>query len=158
MERIQKQLIDSIKNAILSLEKELEEAEAVGIMGSIARGDFNEKSDIDIFVIVKEMKPGSNTERLWWNRINRVLKEFKRDITVIVYTVKALKKISNWYVLRLASEGILIYDKGNIKELFAKIIRTAKEAGLVERKIGTHKVWSAPDLEPGERLILEVKD
>ena len=87
-----------------------------------------------------------------------MLREFRRDITVLVYSIKGLKKIINWYVLRLASEGIVIYDKGGVKDLFNKIIAAAREAGLVEKEIGGHKVWSAETLEFGQRLVVEVKD
>lgn len=150
--------ISEVEKAILSLGEKLEEAEAVGIMGSLARGDLHKHSDIDVFVVVKERKPDCDVDRIWWNRINKALRKFRRDVTVITYSVNGLRRISNWYVLRLASEGVLIYDKGGIKELFDRIIKTAREAGLVERKIGTRKVWSAENLKPGERLILEVKD
>lgn len=150
--------IDGIRAAILSLGDKLEETEAIGICGSLARGDFHEKSDIDIFVVVKERNLGMDIDRIWWDRINEVLKEYRRDITVLVYSIKGLKKIITWYVLRLASEGILIYDKGGIKELFAKIIDAARKAGLVEKKIGNHRVWSAPKLKIGERLVVGVKD
>jgi len=148
----------TIKEAILSLGKQLEEVEAVGIMGSMARGDFDEHSDIDVFVVVKERRSGCDLDRIWWKRIRDALEKFRRDVTVITYSVKGLKEISNWYVLRLASEGVLIYDKGGIRELFDKIIKTAHEAGLVERKIGNHRVWSAKDLKPGQKLVLKVRD
>jgi len=147
-----------IKEAILSLREKLEEAEAIGVMGSMARGDCDEHSDIDIFVVVKERKPGCDVDRIWWKRIKEALKGFRRDVTVITYSVKGLKSISSWYVLRLASEGALIYDRGGIKGLFDRIIKTAREAGLVERKIGNHKVWSAKNLRAGQKLMLEVKD
>ena len=46
--------IEKVKEALLSLGDKLTEAEAIGICGSLARGDFDDKSDIDIFVIVKQ--------------------------------------------------------------------------------------------------------
>jgi predicted nucleotidyltransferase len=134
---------------------DLEEAEAVGIVGSIARGDFTKKSDIDVFVVVKEKK--EDTDGIWWRKISKSLGELGRDVTVIVYSVEGLKRIINWYVLRLASDGIIIYDRGGIKELFGRIIETAHRAGLVEKTIGGYKVWSAEKLNVGEELILEVK-
>jgi len=109
----------------------------------MARGDFGEYSDIDIFVVVSEKKPGCDMDRIWWKRMKDALKEFRRDVTVITYSVQGIKSISNWYVLRLASEGVLVYDKGGIKELFDKIIEVARNTGLVEKSIGNHKVWSA---------------
>jgi predicted nucleotidyltransferase len=150
--------LSAVQEAILSLGEQLKEVEAIGIMGSLARGDFNEYSDIDVFVIVKERRPCYDADRIWWDRIKEALSKFQRDVTVITYSVRGLKCISNWYVLRLASEGILIYDKGGIRELFEKIIKTAREAGLEEKKIGNHRVWSAKNLKLGQRLVLEVKD
>jgi len=151
--------ISEVKEAILSLGEKLNEVEAIGIMGSLARGDFDEKSDIDVFVVVKEKIPGTDVERAWWERINDVLSKFKRDVTVILYSVKGLKRISNWYVLRLASEGVLLYDRGGIKDLFKKIVETARRAGLEEREAGgKRKIWVAKNLKLRERLILEVDD
>ena len=148
--------VKKVRDALLSLGNKLDEAEAIGICGSLARGDFNDKSDIDIFVIVKDGTSGM--DRMWWDRINDVLKGFRRDITVLVYPIKALRRIINWYVLRLASEGIFVYDKGPVKDLFGKIIAAARIAGLVEKEIDGRKVWSAKNLKLGEKLIVEVKD
>lgn len=150
--------LSEVKEAILSLGEVLSEAEAVGIMGSLARGDFNERSDIDVFVVVKERRSDYDVDRTWWEKMHDVLSKFRRDITVIVYSIEGLKKILNWYVLRLASEGIIVYDKGGIKLLFNKIIETARNAGLVEREVGTHRVWSAKNLRLGEEFVLEVKE
>lgn len=135
----------------------LEETEAIGICGSLAREGrlSSERSDIDIFVVLK--KKGPDADRIWWNRINTTLRNFGRDITVLVYTVKGLRRISNWYVLRLATEGILVFDKGDIAELFNRIVEAAKQAGLVQRRVGDSWVWSAPELKLGEVLEFQVE-
>jgi len=149
-------ILKKVKKAILSLDDELEEAEAVGVFGSLARGkDFSARSDIDIFVIVREKKPGVETDKLWWKRIKRALRELERDVTVLVYTVKGLERISNWYVLRLASEGILVFDKGDIRELFQRITEAAREAGMVEERIGDRQFWVLEGLQLGE--VVEVQ-
>jgi len=146
---------EKIGKAILSLGKKLEDAVAIGVCGSLARGDFHERSDIDIFVIVKERLVD---DRIWWDRISDVLQDFGRDVTVLVYTVEGLKRIITWYVLRLASEGVLVYDRGDIRGLFNRIISAAKEAGLVEVQIGDYKVWSVKNLKFAQRLTLEVRE
>lgn len=149
--------IEEVKEALLALGDELQEAEAVGIFGSLVRGDFSPTSDIDIFVVVKEDERGClEVDDLWWRRIRDALSKFQRDVTVLVYSTEGLRKISNWYVLRLASDGILVFDQGNIRELFDKILEVAKKAGLRQVKRGKHWVWSAPDLKLGEVLELEV--
>lgn len=159
MKKIEKNItIEKIRDEILSLGNEIEEAEAIGICGSFTRKDFNERSDLDVFVILKDGKYDNNIEMFWWKRIKKALKIFRRDVTVFVYTIKDLKKIINWYVLRIASDGILIYDKGNVKELFKKIIRAARDAGLVEKVRGNYKVWSAPKIKIGENLVVELKE
>jgi len=150
--------VQEVRKAILSLGKRLEGAEAIGICGSLARGDFHERSDIDIFVVVKEKLADVDVDRIWWDRISDALKDFGRDVTVLVYTTEALKRIITWYVLRLASEAILVYDRAGVESLFKRIIATAKKAGLVEREMGTRKVWSAKNLKIGQRLTLELKE
>ncbi len=149
--------IESVKEAIYSLGKELEEVESICIIGSLARKvDFDiKKSDIDIVVIVD--RKDRDVDMIWYQRINKVLREFNRNITVLVYSLQGLKNISNWYVLRLASEGVVIFDKGNINELFAKIIQSAKDAGLVEEEIGNQRVWKAKGLKLGDIIEVKVK-
>ena len=57
--------------------------------GSLARDDFHERSDIDIFVIVKERLVD---DRIWWDRRSDVLQDFGRDVTVLIYR-RGLKKL-----------------------------------------------------------------
>lgn len=147
------ELHKEIKSAILKTD--LSNALAIGLFGSLARGDFSERSDIDIFVVVE--KKTTDTDFFWSKKIKEALKSCDRDVTVIVYSVKGLKEVNNWYVLRLASEGIIFYDQGNIKELFDKIIKAAKEAGLKEIKRGDSSVWSIDRaLKKGETFEVKV--
>jgi hypothetical protein len=144
-------MLESVKQALLSLGDELREAEGVGICGSLARGyDFGETSDIDVFVVVSEKKPDGETDRLWWRRINQALVDFDRDVTVLVYSLKGLRKISHWYVLRLASEGVLVFDAGKVRALFDQIKRAARQAGLIEEWFEGQRIWKFPDLRLGE--------
>jgi len=150
--------IEEVKEALLSLGDVLQEAEAIGIFGSLARGDFSPRSDIYIFVVVKRKRKGIEDDELWWHRINDALRKFERDVTVLVFSVEALRKIAGWDVLRLATDGIFAFDKGNIEELFRKIVDAARKPGLVQVKRGKHWVWSAPWLKFGELLEFEVED
>ncbi|MFQ6014547.1 MAG: nucleotidyltransferase domain-containing protein, partial [Anaerolineae bacterium] len=126
--------IDEVKEALLSIGDALQEAEAVGIFGSLARGDFSPRSDIDVFVVVTKKGKGIEVDELWWHRINDVLRKFQRDVTVLVYSTEALRRIAGWDVLRLATDGVFVFDRGNIEELFHKIVEAAKKAGLVQVK------------------------
>lgn len=60
------------------------------------------------------------------------------------------------FQLQLFYERAIIYDKSGIRGLFAKIIKAAKEAGLVEEEMPSgRKVWVARGLKFGK--VLEVK-
>lgn len=137
--------IEGVKEALLSLGDALNEAEAIGVFGSLARGiGFTEHSDIDVFVVLKEAKPGFETDYLWHRRISDALARFGRDVTVLIYTVGDLKAILGWYTLRLAAEGIILFDKGGVQGIFNCMVRAAEQAGLVRKPIDDTWVWSTP--------------
>ena len=140
--------MEHVKETLLSsLGDDLQEAEALGICGSLARGTgFSGRSDIDVFIIVREKEAEGITDKRWWHRIQRALEPFGRDVTVLVYSVAGLKAVSNWYVLRLAAEGVLIHDQADIARLFEQIVQAARQAGLVQETIGDRLVWTvSPD-------------
>ncbi|NWF93007.1 MAG: nucleotidyltransferase domain-containing protein [Syntrophaceae bacterium] len=152
-------LLEEVKKTILDSKLSFRDIEAIGVCGSLARGDFSSKSDIDIFIVI----PDSFSEREVWLQWNRILREelkvFQRDITVLVYSLRSLKEVSSWYVLRLASEGKLIYDRnGKVEELFEKIVQTAKNSGLVEEEIHGHRYWVKKDIRIGETFEVSVSE
>ena len=140
--------LERVKEVLLSsLGDDLQKAEALGVFGSLARGrDFSAHSDIDIFVVVQQKDPGVASDKWWWKRIKRALEPFERDVTVLVYTVRGLKAVSNWYVLRLAAEGILLHDQGGIARLLERIVEAARQANLVQESINGLMVWT---VKPG---------
>jgi len=141
--------VEGVKNAILLLGEELQQAEAIAIIGSLARGKITPRSDIDILVVVKEK------HIQWYERIRKALAKFEREVTVLVYPRKALENISSWYVLRVAAEGIIIFDQGNIADLFRRIVEAAYKAGLIQEKLGDVYIWTCPGIKFGQ--IIEVK-
>jgi predicted nucleotidyltransferase len=151
--------LERVKQVLLtSLGDSLQEAEALGICGSLARGtDFSERSDIDVFVIVQEKEPGGATDKRWWQRIQRVLEPFGRDVTVLVYSVAGLRAVSNWYVLRLVAEGVLIHDQADIAHLFEQIQQAAHQAGLVQEMIGDRLVWTLSPERGGAPIEVTLK-
>jgi len=147
--------VEGVKNAILLLGEELQQAEAIAIIGSLARGKITPRSDIDILVVVKEKHPGVEMDIQWYERIRKALAKFEREVTVLVYPRKALENISSWYVLRVAAEGIIIFDQGNIADLFRRIVEAAYKAGLIQEKLGDVYIWTCPGIKFGQ--IIEVK-
>ncbi|MBI4770528.1 MAG: hypothetical protein HY784_09010 [Chloroflexi bacterium] len=74
-----------------------------------------------MFVVLREKEPASATDRRWWQWVKQALEPFERDVTVLVYTLASLRHVANWYVLRLAQEGSLVYDRANVTGLFSQI-------------------------------------
>lgn len=152
-------ILNKLEKTILSSKDILEETEAVGVLGSLARDDFNERSDVDIFVVLKDDMQGMDQDMYWYEKMRGVMRDIDRRLSVFVYTVQSLKDICCWYVLRLASEGVLIHDKANIKGLFRKIVQTAIDAGLEEKELDGRKYWDGSKvIKLGERFELRVID
>jgi len=101
----------------------------------------------------------NETNGIWYKRVKEVLRKYQRDVTVLVYTIQALRNICSWYVLRLTSEGIVVYDKGELKELFRKILKAADEAGLEQQRRGNSWVWTTKrKIKIGEIIRVEVME
>jgi len=151
--------LNQVKSDIASAMDLLSGAEGVGICGSLARGEFTEKSDIDIFVVLNQRELSEKDHRFWITLIRKVLDDYDREISVVIYTISGLVKISNWYVLRLATEGILAYDRaGRVETLFKKILDEAKKAGLIQKEIGGRKVWTKEPIRIGEVFKVELDE
>lgn len=150
--------LERVKETLLrALDDRLEEVEALGVFGSLARGhDFGERSDIDVFVIVREKAPAGASDQRWWQRVKQALEPFERDVTVLVYTLASLRSVANWYVLRMASEGSLIYDRADIAGLFGQIVKNAERAGLIEETIDARRVWSLRPEQVGQPLEISL--
>lgn len=85
------------------------------LFGSVARGDFNKDSDIDIFI---------DTEKNTEEEANRILSLFKQSEIQRKWEIKGLKneisikigKLKEWNLRRnIISDGILLY--GKLKEM-----------------------------------------
>jgi predicted nucleotidyltransferase len=149
------EILARVKKALSGMEAHLPSIVALGIFGSLARGDFREKSDIDIFLVVEKGEITLEEEIDYRQKLKTSLKELGRDITLMVIPSEAIKKIDNWYILRLAKDAILLFDKGNISSLFQRILIRAREAGLGERKIDGTRVWCIEGkFKPGQ--VVEV--
>ncbi|MEW6558399.1 MAG: nucleotidyltransferase domain-containing protein [Elusimicrobiota bacterium] len=160
-------IIEKVKQEILNLGALLTEVEAIGIIGSLASGNFvPEKSDIDILVVLDDLPKESWEEGgkalNWTYRIQNLLsKKCDRRVTVIITCIEFLIDISDWYVFSFASDSILIYDKGKVKKIFDKIMEKTKEWGLVQKQYETygHKLWGLNrPLNPGEILDFHLEE
>ena len=80
--------IQKIKDKVgqITLRLGREEILATGLFGSLARGDFDEGSDIDIFVITEKEIPLREQDELYF-AFSELIPGFGRDITVLVYDI-----------------------------------------------------------------------
>jgi len=151
-------VIEKIKKAILESKESFKDIEAIGLFGSLVRGSFSIKSDIDVFIVISNNLSERESWVNWNKKLRNILKDFQRDITVLIYSIKSIKEISSWYVLRLASEGQLIYDpKGKIDRLFKDIIEAAKKSGLIEAEVQGYRYWMIKDLKIGETFEIKIR-
>ena len=122
-----REILDEIKKIALDLKRD--DVLAVGLFGSLARGDFNERSDIDVFVITSRELSLEEQDKLY-QEFSKLIEIFRRDVTVLVYDIESLKKVPSWQTLNLIKDGIFAYDKGNVQEVFREILRRAEEKGI----------------------------
>lgn len=153
--------VEAVTEEVRKLGPLLEETEGVGIFGSLLWPKFNERSDIDLFVVLPEEDYGDENQFRWLRLLSRPLRErFRRDVHVIFYTLRALKKVPDWYTILLASDHALIYDKGAVEPILRRIVAEAERVGLV--RVWTHRncpTWKmGRPLRFGEIIRVEVTD
>lgn len=103
---------------------------AVGLFGSLARGDSDERSDIDVFVITEKELPLGEQDELYY-AFSELIPTFGRDVTVLVYDINGLKRIPTWQTLNLVKDAYFAYDRAGIEEIFKMILQKAEEHGIV---------------------------
>jgi len=123
-----KRIKKEVRKIALNLRKK--EVLAVGLFGSLARGDFNEKSDIDIFIITNTELTLKEQDELYYT-FSELIPKFGRDMTVLVHDIESLKKVPSWQTLNLIKDACFVYDSGRIKEAFKMILEEAEQYGII---------------------------
>lgn len=84
--------------------------EKIILFGSLARGNFNKDSDVDMLIIKKtSLLPW---ERKWW--ISRVVLDRQVGLDTLVYTPKEIKdriKRGDIFLEEIFKEGEVLYEK-----------------------------------------------
>lgn len=137
----------------------LDEIVGMAVFGSLARGEMKPRSDIDIVVVVERDDPAVDMTSLWSRRLRKVTQHFRRDLTVLVYSIISLKRVPTWHTLRMATDAIPVYDPdGRLRRIFDRIVRAAHEAGLRQEMLAGRMTWIKPDLKPREVFKVEIPD
>ncbi|MEM2850174.1 MAG: nucleotidyltransferase domain-containing protein [Candidatus Bathyarchaeia archaeon] len=141
---------------------------SVMLFGSVARGDWNRNSDIDVLVVAD----GWDDEPVW-NRIRELRKakekleeslEYQEALRVGYWpiiqnyplSVKEAKRFNRIY-LDAVIDGIILYDKDNfLTRLLQSLREKLEEMGSVRIMLPSRKFyWVLKDLKAGEVITLE---
>ncbi|MDI7268365.1 MAG: nucleotidyltransferase domain-containing protein [Myxococcota bacterium] len=118
----------------------IERLAAAGIVGSVARGTAGPHSDVDVFLILPDQMPWDHA--FWWRTVNDALEALGRPVSLIPYTLGAVRRIVDWYVLRLASDAVFAWDPdGTVADLFRRVVAKAKAEGFEEVIVGGRPCW-----------------
>jgi predicted nucleotidyltransferase len=141
---------NEVRQAVLGMRKD--EILAAGLFGSVVRGDFDDKSDIDIFVITGKELSLREQDELYYD-LSEAVNKFGRDVTVLTYDLDGLKKVPTWQTLNLLKDGCFVYDKAEIEKVFKKILEEAEKQGIIYDK--QEKVFK---LRRAERMIFSLRE
>jgi len=146
-------IIEKVKDEVRQIALRLGKKEllAVGLFGSLTRGDFNERSDIDIFIITEKEIPLREQDELYY-AFSELIPTFGRDITVLVYDMNGLKRIPTWQTLNLVKDACFVYDRAGVEKIFGMILQEAEEHGVVYDN--QEKVFS---LKMAERVVFSLE-
>lgn len=146
--------IEKIKGEVRRITLRLGKKEilAVGLFGSLTRLDFDEKSDIDIFVITEKEIPLMEQDELY-NTFSELIPRFGKDVTVLVYDIDSLKKIPTWQTLNLIKDACFVYDRAEIEMIFGMILQKAEEHGIVYDH--QEKIFK---LKKAERMVFSLRE
>jgi len=134
---------------------------AVVLFGSYARGESTAISDLDLFVVVRDLSDSPVQRRfLVYDSLTPLRRKFKIEISVFEAEAKEIGRTITPLLLNIAHDGIVLYDKEGIVSSFLREVREAAEkAGLVRYKTTDGKYgWKTRrKLEVGEHLIVKLE-
>ena len=137
---------------------------SVALFGSVARGTADAHSDIDLFVVVRDLPRGAfrrrevveaareallpELERLWEAGIYA-------DFVELLRTPEEAERFHLLY-LDMTDEALLLHDRdGFLAERLERVRERMAELGTTRRRVGNVTYWDLkPDFRPGEVIRL----
>ena len=140
--------IELLKNQLENLNEPY--IKAILLFGSRARGESNEKSDIDLLVLHEncEIKDPVLRRRYLYNLIRKVIgKEFEGITIIDMEFENFIKPIEiNALLLNIYWDAIIVYDKTNMLHSFLEHVKDKIEkSGLKRIKDGKAYRWVLPE-------------
>jgi len=126
----------------------------VVLFGSLARGEAGEWSDIDLFVLLRDIPWDRDRKTAVYLALDDIRRKYHRDTTVIERDLSEIKDVDRM-LIDVAADGIILYDRGGLTAgLLAKVRAAVDKAGLVryQAKDGKYGWKLTRKLSPGERF------
>ena len=101
---MREEIVDEIGRIVKDLGRK--DVLAAGLFGSMARGDFHERSDIDVFVVT-EKELGIKEQDQFYYAFSELIRRFGRDVTVLIYDVRSLKRVPSWQTLKMVKDAVV---------------------------------------------------
>ncbi len=133
-EKLERMILDSLLSTLN------DKLVAVVLFGSVARNEFDERSDIDVFIVtdgLTQFETSFNRRRYIYNALTPLIIEFRRDITLIEIEERELNELGSItpLLLNIAWDGYIIYDKsGKLTMMLKEIKKAVRKSGLERYK------------------------
>ncbi|ADB86229.1 nucleotidyltransferase domain-containing protein [Saccharolobus islandicus] len=134
------------------------------LFGSYARGEQRRDSDIDLLVVLKEIKNRYEVMRKFLlaedileNTLYPRLREkgFEPYISPIIYDVQTATRFCPLYIMMVFEARILYDREGVMTKTLEKIRRRLEELGAKREKFGRGYVVTLTKVKPGEVVNFE---
>jgi uncharacterized protein len=137
---------------------------AVALFGSVARHAANTHSDIDLFVVIRDLPAGAFRRRTMLEPVRQaILPELETlwqsgvytDFVEVIRTPEEAQR-SHLLYLDMMDEALLLYDRGHfLADLLSRFRRRLEVLGARRRQLGNITYWDIkPDFVPGENITL----
>jgi predicted nucleotidyltransferase len=126
----------------------------VVLFGSVARGEWSERSDVDLLVLWEGLD-ASKAPRTVYEAVSR---RFPAGVPLTVleaeyWSFVGARKLTPLLV-NVACDGVVLYDRyGKLSDFLLRIKRGLERAGVVRKRRGRFYYWVLP--KPGAKLVLE---
>jgi len=156
-----KEPYNSIIHKLLKLLKEKfgEDLISLAIYGSVARGDNKRDSDIDLFIVVKNLPPTTIERIRIFDSLELLLEEDIKEMfskgyyvsfSPIMKTPEEAMRFSPLY-MDMTEDAVLIYDKEDfLQNLLQRIRKKLNELGYERIWLGKKWYWRKKDFKFGE--------
>lgn len=139
--------IELLKQRLSSLDEPY--IKAILLFGSKARGEFKDRSDIDLLVLHENcnIEDMVMRRRYFYNILREAIGKEYEDITLVDMELKYFLKPYeiNSLLLNIYYDSIAIYDKTGTIESFLKYVKNKiEESGLKRIKNGKAYYWILP--------------